>query len=207
MDFSKEECLTLIQIVRDNELLYNPSSAFYRCRQKREEIWNQISSEINKPAAICKKKWRHLRDHFLRGHLRRGNSVHSWTYYEPLRFLEILRPTRPPDGKAENGADDEDDVFSETEEVQSKRSKMDDTDKYVYEDHDDIGLIPVNVLTEDSCSTDDVNIGNVQNDRDTDMFMVEISNRIKRLPHQLQDIAKVNILAHITELELQNEQS
>ncbi|XP_072385418.1 uncharacterized protein [Diabrotica undecimpunctata] len=204
MDFTKEECIAFIENVRQNELLYNPKHEFYKNRTEREEAWNCIAGVINKPVTVCKRKWRHLRDHFLRGHVKRGNAMRTWAYYEALSFLEFLRPSKTTDGKQEEGEDD-DDVFSETEESQAKRLKTSPNEPYSYDNNNEDGLIPVRVITEDNV-VDDLSIEEIHNDRDTDMFMVEISNRIKRLPHQLQDIAKVNILAHITELELQNEQ-
>ncbi|XP_023021875.2 uncharacterized protein isoform X2 [Leptinotarsa decemlineata] len=82
--------------------------------------------------------------------------------------------------------DDEDDVFSETEEKSTDRPN-------ISHDAQDDRLVVTTVVVEDQDETNE----------DIDKFMQNIAARLKRLPQHSIDLAKMNILAQVTELELE----
>ncbi|XP_074037854.1 uncharacterized protein isoform X1 [Leptinotarsa decemlineata] len=138
----------------------------------------------------CRMKWRNLRDHYMRGHLKNGNRHMQWTFYEPLSFLEKIRNHTQINGSSgttePDQNDDEDDVFSETEEKSTDRPN-------ISHDAQDDRLVVTTVVVEDQDETNE----------DIDKFMQNIAARLKRLPQHSIDLAKMNILAQVTELELE----
>lgn len=104
----------------------------------------------------------------------------------------------PSEKTTEEKIEEEDDVFSETDDVQPKRLKTEEDNEitYNFESSNDMEeFVPDNNSTTETI--------NIENDDDIDAFMNEIAQRIKQLPESLKDVAKVNILAYVTELELQ----
>nr|XP_023021876.1 uncharacterized protein LOC111510208 isoform X2 [Leptinotarsa decemlineata] len=188
--FTKEEYMLLINTIREYRSLYDPLHKNYKCKIIRERSWEEIAAVLGKTVKECRMKWRNLRDHYMRGHLKNGNRHMQWTFYEPLSFLEKIRNHTQINGSSgttePDQNDDEDDVFSETEEKSTDRPN-------ISHDAQDDRLVVTTVVVEDQDETNE----------DIDKFMQNIAARLKRLPQHSIDLAKMNILAQVTELELE----
>ncbi|XP_073720310.1 uncharacterized protein [Misgurnus anguillicaudatus] len=76
--------------------IYDTTSYFYRDRIKKDLAWKSVSEEIGQPEDICRKKWKSLRDTYLKERKkemekRSGSAAGSgkkWKYSQILGFLE-----------------------------------------------------------------------------------------------------------------------
>uniref|UniRef100_A0A182MKM2 MADF domain-containing protein n=1 Tax=Anopheles culicifacies TaxID=139723 RepID=A0A182MKM2_9DIPT len=85
----------LIAKVRANEVLYNVKNVNYRRKSDKERLWQQIAYELDTSVEVCKRRWKSLRDKFIKlsrlEQSSRGTSDEEqpkkWQYYESLSFL------------------------------------------------------------------------------------------------------------------------
>ncbi|XP_026741245.1 uncharacterized protein LOC113503463 [Trichoplusia ni] len=86
-----------ISMVYANKCLWDQSDATYLLRDHQNKAWRQISEEIGSPIPDLKRKWRGLRDTFVK-ELRKLKSSQSdpstdvkpeskWAYFKNLLFL------------------------------------------------------------------------------------------------------------------------
>uniref|UniRef100_A0A182WQZ0 MADF domain-containing protein n=1 Tax=Anopheles minimus TaxID=112268 RepID=A0A182WQZ0_9DIPT len=86
----------LISKVRANEVLYNVRNVNYRRKNDKERIWQQIAYELDTSVEVCKRRWKSLRDKFIKlsrlEQSARGTSDEEqpkkWQYFESLAFLQ-----------------------------------------------------------------------------------------------------------------------
>lgn len=81
----------LIAKIRANEVLYNVKNVNYRRKNDKERLWQQIAYELNSTVEECKRRWKSLRDKFIK--LSRMEQLHEeqpkkWQYFESLKFLQ-----------------------------------------------------------------------------------------------------------------------
>ncbi|XP_028131789.1 uncharacterized protein LOC114327381 isoform X1 [Diabrotica virgifera virgifera] len=84
----------LIEIVRDNPVLYDTNHDNYMRTKLKDEIWEEIGLELNTDGNSVKDQWRKLRDSY-REALRRQSSkighksgpVRLWLYQKEMEFL------------------------------------------------------------------------------------------------------------------------
>ncbi|CAH1159829.1 unnamed protein product [Phaedon cochleariae] len=200
--FTKEEYLTFIEAVKQCEHLYNPQHPNYKTNAVREQSWEEISGIMRKPVHECRKKWRHIRDHYMRGHYKSKERHRNWIYYKPLSFLSFLKQERNNHTQHQSDEctgeedirkgddDEEDDVFSESEDTESKEPK---TYHEMTPCTDPLPIsLPGSIVEDNEDSAVDI-----------DTFLNNIGTRLKRLPQQSIDLMKMNILAQVAELELE----
>ncbi|XP_058067052.1 transcription factor Adf-1-like [Anopheles bellator] len=92
MTFEEE----LIAKVRANEVLYNVKNVNYRRKNDKERLWQQIAYELHCSVEVCKRRWKSLRDKFIKlsriEQSARGTSDEEqpkkWRYYDSLTFLQ-----------------------------------------------------------------------------------------------------------------------
>ncbi|XP_035793435.1 uncharacterized protein LOC118467259 [Anopheles albimanus] len=85
----------LIAKVRANEVLYNVKNVNYRRKNDKERLWQQIAYDLHCPVEVCRRRWKSLRDKFIKlsraEHTSRGTSdeeqPRKWRYYDSLTFL------------------------------------------------------------------------------------------------------------------------
>ncbi|XP_077089796.1 uncharacterized protein LOC143741262 [Siphateles boraxobius] len=86
----------LILAVSGHPELFDSSSYFYRDRNKKDLAWKKISEEIVQPDDVCRKKWKSLRDTYLKEkgketEKRSGSAAGSgkrWKFSQILGFLD-----------------------------------------------------------------------------------------------------------------------
>ncbi|XP_042632303.1 transcription factor Adf-1-like [Cyprinus carpio] len=83
--------------------LYDTSSYFYRNRNKKDLAWKKVSEEVGQSEEMCRKKWKSLRDTYLRERRketekRSGSAAGSgkkWKYSAVLSFLDpFVQPSQ-----------------------------------------------------------------------------------------------------------------
>ncbi|XP_026761274.2 uncharacterized protein LOC113520207 [Galleria mellonella] len=60
--FNEKVDIKLIQLVKDNPVLYDFNNAKYMDFNAREVAWQRIGDELKRPAADCKVRWINIRD-------------------------------------------------------------------------------------------------------------------------------------------------
>ncbi|KAL7639940.1 UNVERIFIED_CONTAM: hypothetical protein RMT77_009353 [Armadillidium vulgare] len=85
----------LIELVRQNEVLYNVHEKDYRNASKRQEAWEEIGKAMGLPWQACKDDWTKLRNAFTnaikRRSLKSGEAAHKispWRFEYQLSFLK-----------------------------------------------------------------------------------------------------------------------
>uniref|UniRef100_A0A182QH18 MADF domain-containing protein n=1 Tax=Anopheles farauti TaxID=69004 RepID=A0A182QH18_9DIPT len=86
----------LIAKVRANEVLYNVKNVNYRRKNDKDRLWQQIAYELNCSVEVCKRRWKSLRDKFIKlsrvEQSSRGTSDEEqpkkWRYFDSLTFLQ-----------------------------------------------------------------------------------------------------------------------
>uniref|UniRef100_A0A0A9ZE30 Transcription factor Adf-1 n=1 Tax=Lygus hesperus TaxID=30085 RepID=A0A0A9ZE30_LYGHE len=87
----------LIDLVKSNEAIWNPEHRDHRRSSHLDVLWSDIGVQLNKDPAVCKKRWRSLRDRFTRESNRMkgitGQAASTSCGWALFNLLEFLRPT------------------------------------------------------------------------------------------------------------------
>lgn len=97
----------LINIVQQEDILYNHFHPNYRNAKKKLELWDEIARKLKKPVGRCRLKWKALRDQYIREYKRLKDREYSellprWKHYDALTFLQKFIKHKPSDGDAKN---------------------------------------------------------------------------------------------------------
>ncbi|XP_076812871.1 uncharacterized protein LOC143459544 [Clavelina lepadiformis] len=80
----------LAREIKKHECLYNSSLQCYRNRKMKDEAWKEVSTVVGLSPNVCLKRWKLLRDKYLRQLKRSGNGEESkWDY---MMLMDFLRP-------------------------------------------------------------------------------------------------------------------
>ena len=87
----------LIEAVRRYPCIWKVNSKAYKDARARENAWKKVSMEIGISADWCQKKWRSLRDKYVR-EVKKLKVLHSgdegppptssWVYFDVMSFLD-----------------------------------------------------------------------------------------------------------------------
>lgn len=81
----KNKQAALIAMVRDNQLLWDPTSVHYRNNKKKSAIWQKIADELNVPPFWAQKYYKNLRDRYTK---ERKKESTKWEWFYEFLFLE-----------------------------------------------------------------------------------------------------------------------
>ncbi|XP_022117272.2 transcription factor Adf-1 isoform X1 [Pieris rapae] len=76
----------LIELVRNYPSLYKNKDKKHTSLLVKENCWREIAKKLNKTEAECKKRWRSLRDSFIKLQRTHGGRT-RWPYHNAMRFL------------------------------------------------------------------------------------------------------------------------
>lgn len=80
----------LIKAVAERKILWDQKSEHYFNRDLSKVAWDHVAADVGSTSEICKKKWRGLRDTFIkefRKVTKEPNKPSNWRYYNKLIFL------------------------------------------------------------------------------------------------------------------------
>ncbi|GBP00655.1 Transcription factor Adf-1 [Eumeta japonica] len=88
--WTSEEDEILVDLVEPNPFLYNILDPSRRNILARESKWQEIGEALGKPVEECKKRWKGLRDGYMRN--KRSGTVHKAKagIFEKLQFLDAV---------------------------------------------------------------------------------------------------------------------
>lgn len=75
----------LIAMVRDNQLLWDPTSVHFRNNKKKSEVWEKIADELKVPPFWAQKYYKNLRDRYTK---ERKKECTKWEWFYEFLFLE-----------------------------------------------------------------------------------------------------------------------
>ncbi|KAL2099314.1 hypothetical protein ACEWY4_005794 [Coilia grayii] len=69
--------------------LYNSTLSSYKDFSKKADAWRSVSLQTELPEEDCRRKWKSLRDQFIKEQRRHamGNSSRKWKYTDQMAFL------------------------------------------------------------------------------------------------------------------------
>ncbi|XP_055904126.1 uncharacterized protein LOC129939952 isoform X2 [Eupeodes corollae] len=83
--FSNED---FIEAVRKQQILWDSTFNNFKNNKLRCVVWKEVADYFGLPVIDCKKKWRTLRDLFVRTHLKPiREEDKSWKHYDQMKFL------------------------------------------------------------------------------------------------------------------------
>ncbi|KAL0840921.1 hypothetical protein ABMA28_014718 [Loxostege sticticalis] len=78
--------LDLIKEVEKRPILYDKSVSGFNKTKLRDDAWKEVQEALNVTEAECKKRWRSLRDSFIKLQRTHGGRT-RWPYHHAMRFL------------------------------------------------------------------------------------------------------------------------
>ncbi|KAK7939070.1 hypothetical protein WMY93_002396 [Mugilogobius chulae] len=120
---------TLIVAVCNSRELYDTKSYHYRDRNKKDLAWRKVSEAVGEPEDVCRKKWKGLRDTYLKEKRREtekrsgsaGGTKKKWKYSEVMSFLDPFIAPRQTTG---NMRVEEDSEYFQDQESQQWKSQL-----------------------------------------------------------------------------------
>ncbi|ENN81998.1 uncharacterized protein LOC109546199 [Dendroctonus ponderosae] len=109
--FTRELDEKLIELVAENEVLYDHKHKYYKDLSMRDDVWLAISSIVGKSVLDCKTRWRSLRDlyHRKKKEQKMGKKLRApWEYMESMKFLEKFTTEKKVAQEDTSDAQDED---------------------------------------------------------------------------------------------------
>ncbi|CAI6374329.1 unnamed protein product [Macrosiphum euphorbiae] len=85
--FSSEDDKTLAELVGYHPCLYDLKHTLYKDQTVRENVWKQISNEVNKPVDDCKKRWKNIKDTYNKKRRGRKLGTGSATKEKPSKWI------------------------------------------------------------------------------------------------------------------------
>lgn len=101
--------IDLIKEVGKRPILYDKSVSGFNKTKLRDAAWKEVHETLNVTESECKKRWRSLRDSFIKLQRTHGGRT-RWPYHHAMRFL--LPHIEP---KMDSGSKKEDDSDAEEE--------------------------------------------------------------------------------------------
>uniref|UniRef100_A0A8D2ZHI0 Transcription factor Adf-1-like n=1 Tax=Scophthalmus maximus TaxID=52904 RepID=A0A8D2ZHI0_SCOMX len=112
----------LILAVFNYPELYNVTLPNYRCTESRANAWRNISMVLGLPSDECKRKWKNMRDRYLKEvrmeikSKKQGEVVQSrWKYRQLMNFIAPFTGSRSGVAEMCGNDDDDDNPDNETE--------------------------------------------------------------------------------------------
>ncbi|TKR89146.1 hypothetical protein L596_013290 [Steinernema carpocapsae] len=95
---TEDFCNRLVDLVKENPLLYNTTHLQHKNSTKRLETWEHIGKELDVRGADCAKRWRYLRDRYRVKTKKMAEPganlvqlLSSFPYYDKMRFLDDFK--------------------------------------------------------------------------------------------------------------------
>ncbi|KAL7376639.1 hypothetical protein ABVT39_012534 [Epinephelus coioides] len=96
----------LIVAVCGHPELYDTTMVLYRDRSRKEQAWVKVSEEAGLPVDVCRRKWKSLRDTYLRERKKEtekrsgaaAGTGKKWRYFAVLSFLDPFVAQRETSG-------------------------------------------------------------------------------------------------------------
>ncbi|CAH0398062.1 unnamed protein product [Chilo suppressalis] len=101
----------LIKEVEKRPILYDKSVSGFNKTKLRDDAWKEVQEALNVSESECKKRWRSLRDSFIKLQRTHGGRT-RWPYHHAMRFLLPHVEPKPDSGviKRDEDSDPEEEI-------------------------------------------------------------------------------------------------
>ncbi|XP_038219161.1 uncharacterized protein LOC119837586 [Zerene cesonia] len=197
MLYSEKFDLKLMQLVKENPVLYDYNCPNYMDFNARTVVWQKISDELKKPAADCKTRWVHIRDAYrrlLRLSQKRGQH-REYKYENSMSFMrQYFKDVNFVGDPCDDAVNYECDFATESEhsaEPLKKKRKMKKIRKREFVDVHEFETVSFNDASEFDTSDS------------IDAFLLSIGATLKTFSPYHLNIAKTKIFSIVQEHDLQ----
>ncbi|CAH3998432.1 transcription factor Adf-1-like [Pieris brassicae] len=180
--------IDLIKEVEKRPILYDKSVSGFNKTKLRDDAWKEVQEALNVSEAECKKRWRSLRDSFIKLQRTHGGRT-RWPYHNAMRFLlPHVEPKSETSAKRETSD-------SETEEEVRHRPGQSLPDLFLeprLEDEDDFQPKKPRLNSSDD---------ELQRTDPDELFLLSCASTLKRLNAKQNAVARLKIQQVLYEAE------
>ncbi|XP_004922050.1 transcription factor Adf-1-like isoform X2 [Bombyx mandarina] len=179
--------LDLIKEVEKRPILYDKSVSGFNKTKLRDDAWKEVQEALNVTESECKKRWRSLRDSFIKLQRTHGGRT-RWPYHQAMRFL--LPHIEP---KAETGIKKEEDSDPE-EEVARQRAIQNLPDfSFNHDKYEDDEFSEPSPKKQRLNSTDEESCQHCTRTDPDELFLLSCAPTLKRLNSKKNAVARLKI--------------
>ncbi|RVE54934.1 hypothetical protein evm_000301 [Chilo suppressalis] len=209
LPFNKTLDLKLIEMVKDNPIIYNVSHPKHMDFDEREVVWQKIGDALSRPGSLCKARFANMRDQMRRKHKERLKSQNHMTQIRSYKYEEELAFTIPffRDIEPQN-ADDYADYLEEEAnkcEVEMPREVFINENGEFEHDTKDLNL-EFRKRNDTTANSRDVNDSIIQELNTTDpldVFLLTIGTTLRKFTPYYLNQAKSKIFQVVQDYELE----
>uniref|UniRef100_A0AAY4C8L6 Transcription factor Adf-1 n=1 Tax=Denticeps clupeoides TaxID=299321 RepID=A0AAY4C8L6_9TELE len=186
----------LIYAVSAYPELYNTALSSYKDFSKKAEAWRAVSLQTQLPEEDCRRKWKSLRDMFIKEQRRQatGGSTRRWKYTDQMDFLTPFIQSRSPisnfsAGETEDDREHDKDMNNDMGAITSKMKDAEMPPNF-----------PVSSMLWSGQKRWDLSI---QEGNEDEMFLLSLLPHLKKLPHEKKCAVKLKFHQLLYEAEFQ----
>ncbi|CAK1595796.1 unnamed protein product [Parnassius mnemosyne] len=190
--------LDLIKEVEKRPILYDKSVSGFNKTKLRDDAWKEVQNALHVSEAECKKRWRSLRDSFIKLQRTHGGRT-RWSYHHAMRFLlPHVEPKSEMTSKRElDDSDPEEEVRQRTTNSLPDLS-FPGVDSLKYEEDEDSQPSPKKIRLQ---STDEESSCQCNRTDPDELFLLSCSSTLKRLNSKQNAVARLKIQQVLYEAE------
>ncbi|KAG6447082.1 transcription factor Adf-1-like [Manduca sexta] len=192
--------LDLIKEVEKRPILYDKSVSGFNKTKLRDDAWKDVQESLHVSESECKKRWRSLRDSFIKLQRTHGGRT-RWPYHHAMRFL--LPHIEP---KPEGGSKKDEDSDAEEEAARQRAiSNLPDLSSFnhdKFDDDEDSQPSPKKLRLN---STDEDNPCQCNRTDPDELFLLSCAPTLKRLNSKKNAVARLKIQKVLYEAEFGNQ--
>ncbi|PZC86206.1 uncharacterized protein LOC124633492 [Helicoverpa zea] len=191
--------IDLIKEVEKRPILYDKSVSGFNKTKLRDDAWKEVQEALHVSESECKKRWRSLRDSFIKLQRTHGGRT-RWPYHQAMRFL--LPHIEPKDNgaskKEAEDSDGEEEIRQRAIQCLPDLSYSQDTK---YEDDDDDDSQPSPKKARQNSTDDDANPCSCNRNDPDELFLISCAPTLKRLSSKQNALARLKIQQVLLEAE------
>ncbi|KAJ0176987.1 hypothetical protein K1T71_006996 [Dendrolimus kikuchii] len=190
--------IDLIKEVEKRPILYDKSVSGFNKTKLRDDAWKEVQDALNVSESECKKRWRSLRDSFIKLQRTHGGRT-RWPYHHAMRFL---LPHIEPKNETGSKREVEDSDGEEEARQRAIQCLPDLSFNDKYEEEDDSQPSPKKTRLN---STDDENPCQCNRTDPDELFLLSCAPILKRLHAKQNAVARLKIQQVLYEAEFGTE--
>ncbi|XP_052753566.1 uncharacterized protein LOC128201238 [Galleria mellonella] len=207
LPFNKALDLKLLELVKDNPILYNSRHTKYVDYDAREVVWQKIGDALNRPGQVCKSRWINIRDMMRRKVKERLRNPHhriyNYKYEEELAFM-LPYFKEPASNTSEEYPDFLDEETGQLTEVEMPSTVFVDENEYDSTDTKEVKLNVRRRNQEGSGSKENDTVYTELNPTDPiDVFLITVGTTLRKFSPYYLNQAKSKIFQVVQDYELE----
>ncbi|CAB3223643.1 unnamed protein product [Arctia plantaginis] len=195
--------IDLIREVEKHPILYDKSVSGFNKTKLRDDAWKEVHIALHVSESECKKRWRSLRDSFIKLQRTHGGRT-RWPYHQAMRFLlPHIEPKDNASKKEAEESDGEEEMRQRAPQSLPDLSTYNSSDtKYEEDDEDDDSQSqPSPKKARQNSTTDDETPCHCTRTDPDELFLLSCAPTLKRLNSKQNALARLKIQQVLLEAE------